>query len=170
VNQRQSAIHTAHVYQIYIAATPEQVWAAITESEWTRRYFHSTAYVEPPEQGRPYRKVIVDGRSAVDGLVEEMQPPVMGRPGRFVQTWHALYDPDLAQEPASRVEWTVENAGEGLTLVRLVHGNLEQSPLTWENVKDGWVWILNSMKTLLETGQPLPRVRDNEAIAEAVRS
>jgi len=42
---------TAHVYQIYIAATPEQVWTAITDSEWTRRYFHSTAYVQPPEQG-----------------------------------------------------------------------------------------------------------------------
>jgi uncharacterized protein YndB with AHSA1/START domain len=36
---------TAHVYQIYIAATPEQVWSAITESEWTRRYFHTTEFV-----------------------------------------------------------------------------------------------------------------------------
>jgi hypothetical protein len=68
------------------------------------------------------------------------------------------------------VEWTVQNVGERLTLVRLVHDNLEQSPLTWENVKDGWVWILNSMKTLLETGQPLPRVRYDDAVADAVRS
>ena len=68
------------------------------------------------------------------------------------------------------MEWTVERAGEGLTRVRLVHGNLEQSPLTWQNVKDGWVWILNSMKTLLETGHPLPRVRDDESVAEAVSS
>jgi uncharacterized protein YndB with AHSA1/START domain len=105
----------AHVYQIYIAATPEQVWTAITDSEWTSRSFHSTAYVEPPEPGRPYRTVVADGRPAVDGLVEEMQPPSIGRPGRFVQTWHTLYDPDLAHEPASRVEWTVEQAGEGLT-------------------------------------------------------
>jgi uncharacterized protein YndB with AHSA1/START domain len=162
--------HTAHVYQIYIAATPEQVWAAITDSEWTRRYFHGTSYVEPPEQGRHYRTVVADGRPAVDGLVEEMQPPSMGRSGRFVQTWHTLYDPDLATEPASRVEWTVEQAGEGLTRVRLVHGNLEQSPLTWENVKDGWVWILNSMKTLLETGQPLPPVSEREELASADRA
>jgi uncharacterized protein YndB with AHSA1/START domain len=161
---------TAHVYQIYIAATPQQVWAAITDSEWTRRYFHSTAYVEPPEQGRPYRTVVADGRPAVDGLIEEMQPPSMSRPGRFVQTWHTLYDPDLATEPASRVEWTVEQAGEGLTRVRLVHSNLEQSPLTWQNVKDGWVWILNSMKTLLETGQPLPPISEQEELASADRA
>ena len=158
---------TAHVYQIYIAATPEQVWTAITDSEWTKRYFHGTAYVERLEQGGPYRTVVADGRPAVDGVIQEIQPPAMGRPGRFVHTWHTLYDPDLAQEPASRVEWTVERAAEGLTRVRLVHDNLEQSPLTWENVKDGWVWILNSMKTLLETGRPLPRKSEQEELASA---
>jgi hypothetical protein len=89
---------------------------------------------------------------------------------QIVQTWHIRYDPELAHEPASRAEWTVENAGKGLTRVRLVHGNLEQSPLTWENVKDGWVWILNSMKTLLETGQPLPRVSEDEILSPADRS
>jgi uncharacterized protein YndB with AHSA1/START domain len=158
-----------HIYQIYIAASPELVWAAITQSEWTRRYFHTTSFVEPPQQGKAYRTVRADGRPAIDGVIEEMQPPAEGSPGRFVQTWHILYDAALEQEPPSRVEWTVENAGEGLTRVRLVHGDLDQSPLTWENVKDGWVWILDSMKTLLETGRPLPRVRDNASVAEAVR-
>lgn len=160
----------AHVYQIYIAASPELVWAAITESEWTKRYFHTTSFVEPPRRGKAYRTVRADGRPAIDGVVEEMQPPTDGSPGRFVQTWHILYDAALEQEPPSRVEWTVENAGEGLTRVRLVHGDLDQSPLAWENVKDGWVWILDSMKTLLETGRPLPRLRDNASVAEAVSS
>jgi uncharacterized protein YndB with AHSA1/START domain len=46
VNRRQSANqYIAHVYQIYIGATPQQVWAAITQSEWTRRYFHTVAFV-----------------------------------------------------------------------------------------------------------------------------
>ena len=48
----------AHVYQIYIAASPEQVWSAVTESEWTKRYFHTTAFVEPPRLG----KALPDGR------------------------------------------------------------------------------------------------------------
>jgi hypothetical protein len=71
-----------------------------------------------------------------------------------------LYDAALAEEPPSRVEWTIEAAGDGLTRIRLVHGDLALSPLTWANVKDGWVWILNGMKSLLETGHPLPRVID----------
>jgi uncharacterized protein YndB with AHSA1/START domain len=156
-----------HVYQIYIAATPEQVWAAITESEWTRRYFHTTEFVAPPQRGKPYMTVGIDGRPAVDGIIEEMQPPTDGRPGRFVQTWHTRYDRELEHEPPSRVEWTVESAGERLTRVRLVHGNLEQSPRTWENVKDGWIWILDSMKTLLETGNPIPRVTEEENLTTA---
>jgi uncharacterized protein YndB with AHSA1/START domain len=152
---------TAHVYQIYIAATPQQVWSAITDSEWTRRYFHGTAFVEPPGPGRPYRTVTSDGRPAIDGVIDEMEPPTAGRPGRFVQTWHVLYDAAMAEEPPGRVEWTIESAGDGLTRVRLVHGDLARSPLTWANAKDGWVWILDSMKTLLETGQPLPVVTDD---------
>jgi len=149
---------TSHVYQIYLAADAQRVWEAITDSEWTRQYFHGTSFVEPPRAGSAYRTVTRDGRDAVDGLVEEMTAPTEGSPGRFVVTWHVLYDAALAEEPPSRVEWTVEQMGEGLTRVRLVHGDLAFSPLTWANVKDGWVWILDAMKTLLETGRPLPRL------------
>jgi hypothetical protein len=45
---------TKHVYQIFIKATPEQVWEAITEPSWTRRYFHGTAFDSPPVKGEPY--------------------------------------------------------------------------------------------------------------------
>ncbi len=148
---------TAHVYQIHINADADQVWAAITQSEWTERYFHSTRFVEGPTPGARYRTVTADGMDAVDGIVEEMTPPSTGTPGRLVQTWHVLYDAAMAAEPPSRVEWTVEQVGEGLTRVRLVHGDLAASPLTWSNVKDGWVWVLDALKTVLETGRSLPR-------------
>jgi len=100
--------------------------------------------------------VLPDGRPAIDGMIEEMSPPAAGRPGRFVQTWHIRYNSGLEAERPGRVEWTVTEAGDGLTLVRLVHGGLEDSPLTWETVKDGWVWVLDGMKTLIETGRSLP--------------
>ena len=149
-------VGTAHVYQIYIAATPEAVFRAITDSDWTRKYFHHTSFVAPPVAGAAYRTVTEDGRDAVEGMIEELTPPTDGRPGRFVQTWHVLYDAALSAEPPSRVEWTVEGVGPDLTRVRLVHGDLEGSPLTWAHVKDGWVWIIDALKTLLETGRRLP--------------
>jgi uncharacterized protein YndB with AHSA1/START domain len=74
---------TKHVYQIFIKATPEQVWDAIIEPSWTRRYFHGTAFDSPPVKGQPYRTSIADGRPAVDGVIEELDPPK-----RLVMTWH----------------------------------------------------------------------------------
>jgi uncharacterized protein YndB with AHSA1/START domain len=142
---------TKHVYQIFVKATPEQVWEAITEPSWTRRYFHGTAFESPPVAGEPYRTSMEDGPPAVEGTIEEMDPPK-----RLVMTWHTLYDATLAQEPPSRVEWMIDSVGDGLTRVRLEHGDLALSPLTWAHVKDGWVYVLDGLKTVLETGESLP--------------
>jgi uncharacterized protein YndB with AHSA1/START domain len=142
---------TKHVYQIFIKATPEAVWEAIVEPSWTRRYFHGTAFDSPPVKGEPYRTTIADGRPAVDGVIEELDPP-----NRLVMTWHVLYDAAMSEEPPSRVEWIVESMGEGLTRLRLEHGDLGLSPLTWANVKDGWVYVLDGLKTAIETGESLP--------------
>lgn len=142
---------TKHVYQIFIKATPQQVWDAIIEPSWTRRYFHSTAFDSPPAKGEKYCTSLPDGRRAVDGVIEEMDPP-----HRFVQTWHVLYDTAMSEEPPSRVKWTIDAVGDGLTRLRLEHGDLAMSPLTWANVKDGWVYVLDGLKTVLETGESLP--------------
>ena len=142
---------TKHVYRIFIKATPEQVWNAIIDPAFTRRYFHATAFDAPPVAGAPYRTTMADGEPAVDGMIEELEPPQ-----RLVMTWHVLYDAAMAQEPPSRVEWLVDEAGDGLTRLRLDHGDLARSPLTWANVKDGWVWVLDGLKTVIETGESLP--------------
>ena len=147
---------TKHVYQIFIKATPEAVWDAIIEPSWTRRYFHGTAFDSPPVKGEPYRTTIADGLPAVDGVIEELDAP-----NRLVMTWHVLYDAAMSEEPPSRVEWIVEPMGEGLTRLRLEHGDLAFSPLTWANVKDGWVYVLDGLKTAIETGESLPPLTED---------
>lgn len=143
-----------HRYRIFIKATPEQVWQGITDPAFTQRYFHGTAFDAPPQAGQPYRTTIVAaGRPAVDGIIEVCEPP-----HRLVHTWHVLYDAAMSEEPPSRVEWLITAVGEGLTRLDVVHGDLARSPLTWAGVKDGWVWILDGLKTLLETGEELPTV------------
>jgi uncharacterized protein YndB with AHSA1/START domain len=152
-----------HQYEVYVRATPEQVFDAITDPEFTRQYFHGTTWDRPPVQGEAYSTSLSDGRPAVDGVVELLE-----RPRRLVLTWHTVYDAAMAAEPVSRVEWQVDPAGEGLTRLRLVHGDLAQSPLTWATVQHGWTWILDGLKTLLETGTPLPAVDDEPARVEDV--
>jgi uncharacterized protein YndB with AHSA1/START domain len=148
-----------HRYRLFIKATPEQVWQGITDPEFTERYFHHTRFESALEPGAEFRYVW-NGEDQVVGEVLEADPPK-----RLVVTWRALYRAGLADEPPSRVEWTLTPAGEGMTRVDVVHGDLGQSPLTWASVKDGWVWILDSLKTLLETGEALPDEPRDEVVA-----
>ncbi len=139
-----------HVYQLFIRATAQQVWQAITDPEFTRQYFHGTSFTSTMDVGAPMRYVH-DGVAAADGVIEVCEPP-----NRLVYTWRTLHDAAAADEPHSRVEWLVDSAGEGLTRLRVQHSDLGRSPRTWSIVGDGWVWILDGLKTLVETGTPLP--------------
>jgi uncharacterized protein YndB with AHSA1/START domain len=140
-----------HVFRIHIRATPEEVWRAITDPEFTRLYFHHTAFESALAPGSPMRYVMSDGSDAVVGEIEEVDPP-----HRLVMTWRALYDAAMADEPPSRVEWQLDPGGEGVTQVTTIHRDLAMSPVTSASVGTGWIWILDSMKSLLETGAPLP--------------
>jgi uncharacterized protein YndB with AHSA1/START domain len=142
-----------HVFRIHIRATPEEVWQAITDPAFTRQYFHRTAFKVPDgtlAPGSRMRFVLPDGTAAVVGEIEEVDPP-----HRLVMTWRALYDPAMADEPPSRVEWHLEDGGEGVTRVTTIHRDLALSPVTSADVGAGWVWILDSLKSLLETGAAL---------------
>jgi uncharacterized protein YndB with AHSA1/START domain len=83
--------------------------------------------------------------------VLEAEPPV-----RLVHTWRALYDPEAATEPHSRVTWQIDAQADGTSLLTVVHDQLGDSPKTAASVSDGgWVQVISGLKTLLETGQPL---------------
>ena len=155
-----------HVYQIYIRASADRVWQAITDPQFTRQYFHRTAFETSLEPGAPYRMVLPDGEDAVVGTIEEVDPP-----RTLVMSWRVLYDPVAAAEPPSRVEWHLLEGADGVTKVTTIHRDLGLSPVTSSSVADGWNWVLQSMKSLVETGQPLPGTApsDDDA-AEAARS
>lgn len=146
-----------HVFQVFIRAERERVWQAITDPEFTRHYFHGTAFESTLEPGSPFRYVLPDDETAVDGVIEEADPP-----HRLVTTWRVLYDAAMAEEPPSRVEWRLHVAGEGLTKVTAVHRDLGRSPLTSAIVGRGWIWVLDSLKSFVETGAGLPRATSDE--------
>ena len=140
-----------HVFQTHIRATPEAIWQALTDPEFTRRYFHRTAVDSTWERGAGFRMILPSGADAVEGIVEEVDPP-----RRLVVTWHVLYDTEMAAEPPSRVEWLIMPSADGVTRVTTIHGDLGLSPKTSDEVGYGWTWVLDSMKSFLETGEPLP--------------
>jgi len=139
------------VYSVFIRATPEQVWDGITKPEFTTRYFHGTKIESTFEPGAPYLSVAGDGgETLVDGEVIESDPPRM-----LKHTWRALYDPETAAEPFSRVTWEIEPQDGGVTKLTVTHDQLEAAPKTAVSVAGGWSYVLSGLKTLLETGEPL---------------
>jgi uncharacterized protein YndB with AHSA1/START domain len=144
-------ISTTQIYQVFIKATPEQIWEAITNPEFTQKYFYGSVIDSTFEVGAPYLGLSGDrSQQLVDGEVLEVDPP-----RRLTTTWRALYDPETAAEPHSRVSWEIDPQDGGFTKLTVVHDQLEESLKTAENVAGGWSYVLSGLKTLLETGEPL---------------
>jgi uncharacterized protein YndB with AHSA1/START domain len=143
---------TTQVYQLYIKASPEQIWEAITTPEFTARYFHGSRVESSFAVGEAYRGMSTDGTELwVDGEVLESDPP-----RRLRHTWRALYDADTAEEEPSRVTWEIDPQDDGTSLLTVVHDRLEGAPKTAASVSGtGWMHVLSGLKTLLETGEPL---------------
>lgn len=137
---------TAQVYQVFINASPEAIWDAITRPEFTARYFHGARITVVPDG---YRSLSPDGDVWGDEAVLEFDPP-----RRLVHGWRSLYDPEMAVEPTSRVTWEIDQQADGTCKVTVTHDQLEGAPKTAASIS-GWAGILNGLKTLLESGEQL---------------
>ena len=139
---------TTQIYQVFIKATPEQIWQAITDPEFTVKYFHG-ARIEMAD-GK-YRAYGPNGELWGDDEVTEWDPP-----RRLVHGWRSLYDEEMAAEEPSRVTWEIEPQDGGYCMLTAVHDRLEGAPKTAASVSGpGWMMVLSGLKTLLETGEPL---------------
>jgi uncharacterized protein YndB with AHSA1/START domain len=141
-------IQTTQVYQVFIQATPEAIWEAITTPEFTAKYFHGARISVTPDT---YRSLSPADELWGDDAVLEFDPP-----RRLVHGWRSLYAPELAAEETSRVSWELEPQDGGVTLLTVVHDQLEGAPKTAASVAGvGWMYVLSGLKTLLETGKGL---------------
>jgi uncharacterized protein YndB with AHSA1/START domain len=156
---------TTQVYRVYIKATPQAIWDAITKPEWTDRYGYGGILDGALETGAPYRILAGAGMEAagvrgpiIDGELIEVDPP-----RKLVQTWRMLMDEGMAQEGFTRLTWEIEEGTGGVTRLTVVH-DLEGAPnlatMVSGGMEDtgaggGWSWILSDLKSLLETGNSL---------------
>jgi uncharacterized protein YndB with AHSA1/START domain len=136
---------TTQVYSVFILATPEQIWDAITKSDFTQQYFYGASV--DVRDGRRFCSI---GDADWDEEVIEADPP-----RKLVHGWVSGYDPEMAAEAESRVTWEIEPQDGGITKLTVVHDQLEGAPKTAESVSGGWMYVLSGLKTLLETGKPL---------------
>jgi uncharacterized protein YndB with AHSA1/START domain len=155
---------TTQIYRVYIKATPEAIWDAITKPEWTERYGYGGRAQFDLRPGGAF-KVIASSEMqtmgmpevVVDGEVVEADPP-----RKLVQTWRALWSEEVAAE-STRLTYDIEEDDGGVTRLTVTH-ELEGAPVTAAQVTSlariqegggGWSWLLSDLKTLLETGERL---------------
>jgi uncharacterized protein YndB with AHSA1/START domain len=136
------------VYNVFIKATPERIWEAITTPDFTEKYFYGARI-----ENRNGRRVASGPNGEVwgDEAILESEPP-----RRLVHEWRSRYDPEMAAEEPSRVTWEIEPQEGGYALLTVTHDQLEGAPKTAASVAGpGWMMVLSGLKTLLETGEPL---------------
>jgi len=158
---------TTQVYRVYIKATPQAIWDAITKPEWTDRYGYGGRVEYDLRPGGAYRALTSEAmRSmgapevAIDGEVVEADPP-----RKLVQTWRMVMDEETTAEGFTRLTWEIEEREGGVTRLTVIH-DLEGAPklanLLSGGAEDvgaggggGWSWVLSDLKTLLESGSSL---------------
>ena len=147
------------VYVSYIATTPEKVWQAFVDTDVMSQYWVgptadcARVNVSDWKPGSSWEHVHADDPRAVDivGKVVESNPP-----RRLVFTWARPSDAGDASKH-SRVSIDIEPQGDGLVRLTVTHEDLEQDPRMLAGISGGWPKVLSNLKTLLETGRPLPR-------------
>jgi len=163
---------TAFTYTTYIHTAPERVWLGLTDPAFTKRYwrhqragaksFHSDwkkgatydlahekvgLVVSDPEQvileSDPYRRLVYTWHSFTPEWVT-----AVGMDEATADTWRA--------EPRSKVTFDIDDVGEGVTRLTVVHDGFSPGSNVLQGISQGWPAVLSSLKTLLETGTALP--------------
>jgi uncharacterized protein YndB with AHSA1/START domain len=141
------------VYVTYIRTTPQKLWQALIEPEFTRRYWVETWQESEWKPGAPWRLMIPDGRIGDSGEILEIEPE-----RRLVLTWRNEFKPEMRAEGYSRMTMELEQQGEAVKL-RVIHEMDKPDSKLIDAVSNGWPMLLASLKTLLETGESLEASR-----------
>lgn len=145
----ETMANSRFVYVTYIRTTAEKLWQALTEPEFTRRYWAETRQESTWEVGAPWRSFSPKGEVIDSGEILEID-----RPRRLVLTWRVEIVPEMQAEGFTRLTYELEEQGDTVKLT-LTHEIDREGSTVIAEVATGWPAILASLKSLLETGQPL---------------
>jgi uncharacterized protein YndB with AHSA1/START domain len=137
------------VYVTYIRTTPEKLWQAITDPEFTRKFWCGCWQDCDWRVGSEWKLMIPDGRVGDSGKVLEVVPPE-----KLVLSWKNEFKPELAAEGISTLTYEIEPLERSVKLTVTHEIDVPESKLV-DAVSQGWPHLLASLKSLLETGEPL---------------
>ena len=141
------------VYVTYIRTTPEKLWRALTEPEFTRQFWAGTWQECEWKAGASWRIMIPDGRIGDSGEILEIEPY-----RRLVLSWRNEFKPELREEGYSRLTYLLDQQADMVKFTVTHEMERPESKLI-DALSGGWPLILASLKSLLETGESLEATR-----------
>ena len=137
------------LYVLYIRTSADKLWQALTDPVMTKQYFHNTEIISDFEIGAAIN-YMTDGEggqknTAVTGKILEVEPTK-----KLVYTFNFSGNDDAP----STVTYDLEAQGD-VTKLTVTH-DFDKEDDTYRGTSQGWWPILSGLKTLLETGEPLP--------------
>ena len=135
------------VYVTFIRTTPQRLWAALTDPNFTKQYWFGIHHESDWKAGSSWKLVFADGRVAYAGEVVEIDPPK-----RLVLKWRNEFKPELKAEGYSRCAIDLEPIADAVKLT-ITHQIDHPGSKFIEAVSGGWPRILSNLKSLLETGE-----------------
>jgi uncharacterized protein YndB with AHSA1/START domain/DNA-binding transcriptional ArsR family regulator len=153
---------TSFVYTTHINATPERLWAALTDPAFTKRYW-GVSLVSDWHVGSTVTWQLDNVTIADDEQVVLAADP----PRRLSYTWHTVTPEFVAAfgddqeflakastEHRSKVTFDIEPVGD-LVKLTVTHDDFDPGSVVLAGISEGWPPIIASLKTMLETGEPL---------------
>jgi uncharacterized protein YndB with AHSA1/START domain/DNA-binding transcriptional ArsR family regulator len=138
-----------YVYVTYIRSSPERVWDALTDADLSARYWgHSN--ISDWREGSAWEHRRVDGSGIADVLGTVLRSE---RPRLLTLTFDG--PGELPAAGPTAVSFEIEPYHEIVRLT-VTHGNLPDGE-AWTQVAAGWPAVCANLKSLLETGEVLPR-------------
>jgi uncharacterized protein YndB with AHSA1/START domain len=139
------------VYVTYIATTPEKLWAALTNSEFTKQYFFGREIVSDWQVGSSFKMMN-------KGKVVDYGEVLVYEPYRLLAVSWSVKDVEGDRFSKVTYELTPMNSTIKLTLRHedLLEKDIREDVGKIEGFNNGWPVILSNLKSLLETGSVLP--------------
>src|ERR1700737_1230109 len=135
------------VYTTYIETLVDKLWQALTDGDFTERYWFGHRVASDWKVGSPYR-FAKQGAPTIEGKVLVVDPP-----RRLAYSW-ASCSPEAPAAGTARVTFGLEPRGKVVKLT-VTHDELDERGVTLRNISGGWPMVVASLKSLLETGQAL---------------
>ncbi len=150
------------IYVTYIETTPDELWQALTDGDFTERYWFDHRVASDWSVGSDYHFTLT-GEKRLEGKVLISDPP-----RKLAYTWNGCAE-EFRRERTSRVTFDLEPRGKVVKLT-LTHDNLDEGGVTLRGIAEGWPMVLASLKSLLENGKTLGIPRPAPAAQEAVNA